>query len=313
MSQPPSSWVDIDGPVHFVDFGGPADGPVVVCVHGLGGSLLNWLAVGPELARSCRVLALDLPAHGLTPVEGRSTSVHEIQRLLHRFITEVAGSPAVLMGNSMGGMLTILQAAADPDSVAGAVLVDPALAHHVTARPDPLVAAAFLGYAVPGIGERLLRQRRGRFTPEQLVQQALWLCCAEPERVPQEIIEASVVLAKRRMEHPELDAGFLSAARSLLRVLARPAAYHAAMKGIRVPVLMIHGDRDRLVHVHSARAVAQRHPQWRYEELPDVGHVPPLETPDEVVAVVLDWLSTEGAPAAERARRAVVPLPGGGR
>jgi pimeloyl-ACP methyl ester carboxylesterase len=35
---PPSQWVDLGGPVHFVDYGGPQDGPLLVCVHGLGGS-----------------------------------------------------------------------------------------------------------------------------------------------------------------------------------------------------------------------------------------------------------------------------------
>jgi len=37
-----SHWVDLDGPMHFADFGGPSDGPLLICVHGLGGSHLNW-------------------------------------------------------------------------------------------------------------------------------------------------------------------------------------------------------------------------------------------------------------------------------
>ena len=293
--------MDLDGPVHYVDFGGPDDGPVIVCVHGLGGSYLNWLAVGPQLAKTCRVYALDLPAHGLTPIAGRSTNVHEIQALLHRFIAEVAGAPAVLMGNSMGGMLTIMQAKADPKSVAGAVLLDPALPHGVKARPDPLVAAAFIGYALPGIGERVMRERRGRFTAAQLVRQTLDLCCADPDRVDQTIIDASEELATYRMQHAELDAGFLGAARSLLRVLWRRKPYEGAMDAIAAPVLLIHGDRDRLVPVHAARAVARRHRSWRYEELAGIGHVPMLEAGDVVVDLVVDWLGNEGSAAAERA------------
>src|SRR5674476_986708 len=50
---PSSRWVDLSGPVHYVDYGGPAEGPLLVCVHGLGGSLVNWAAVaaGPTESR----------------------------------------------------------------------------------------------------------------------------------------------------------------------------------------------------------------------------------------------------------------------
>ena len=53
--------------------------------------------------------------------------MHANQQLLHRFLTEVTGVPVVLVGNSMGGLITVLQAAEHPEKVAGAALVDPAL------------------------------------------------------------------------------------------------------------------------------------------------------------------------------------------
>src|SRR3954447_17417588 len=107
VSLPPSRWADLDGPVHYVDFGGPDDGPLVVCVHGLGGSHANWLAIPPQpprprpglaLARTCRVLALDLAGFGLTRGGTRHTTVRANTELLHRFIREVAGAPVVLVG-----------------------------------------------------------------------------------------------------------------------------------------------------------------------------------------------------------------------
>src|SRR3954453_21312372 len=122
-----SRYVDLDGPVHYLDFGGPADGPLLVCVHGLGGSHVNWLAIGPELAKTCRVLALDLAGHGRTPLSGRSPGVHANRRLLHRFVTEVVSGPVILVGNSMGGMISLAEAADAPSEVTGLVLIDPAL------------------------------------------------------------------------------------------------------------------------------------------------------------------------------------------
>ena len=59
-----SRWIDLGGPVHYLDFGGPANGPVIVCVHGLGGSSVNWSAIAPLLTDRFRVVAPDLAGHG---------------------------------------------------------------------------------------------------------------------------------------------------------------------------------------------------------------------------------------------------------
>jgi pimeloyl-ACP methyl ester carboxylesterase len=48
---------DLDGPVHYIDFGG--EGKPLLMVHGLGGNALNWMAVGPELAKRYHAFALD--------------------------------------------------------------------------------------------------------------------------------------------------------------------------------------------------------------------------------------------------------------
>src|SRR5262249_21293463 len=96
-----SCWVDLGGPGHYLDYGGPPPGPVIVAVHGLGGSALNWLAIAPLLTGRYRLLAPDLAGHGLTQSRGRGTDVVANQRLLHRFMDAVPGSPVILMGNSM--------------------------------------------------------------------------------------------------------------------------------------------------------------------------------------------------------------------
>lgn len=299
---PPSLWVDLAGPTHYVDFGGPADGSLVVCVHGLGGSHVNWLAVGPMLADRCRVLALDLAGHGRTPVAGRGSDVRSNRLLLDRFLARVAGAPAVLVGNSMGGMITMLQAAAARRSVAGMVLVDPALPPPRGTRPDPYVAMSFAAYAVPWLGERFLAGRRRRLTPEQLVRETLRLCCVDADRVPRHVVEASVRLVREHACQPDIDKAFLGAARSLLAILARPRRYVDLMRTVPQPALLLQGARDRLVPLAAAREAALVRPDWRFEVREDVGHVPQLEDPRWTAATVLDWLDGEGRPAAEAAR-----------
>jgi pimeloyl-ACP methyl ester carboxylesterase len=293
-------WADLGGPVHFVDHGGPADGPLLVLVHGLGGSLLNWAAVAPELARTGRVLALDLAGFGRTRGSGeRSTSVHENQLLLHRFLTEVAGEPVVLVGNSMGGLITVLQAAEHPETVAAAVLIDPALPVGPRVWPHPLVGALFTAYALPAVGRAVLGGQRRLVSPEATALALLRLCCVDPSRVHPEVVAEHVGLARERHGYPDTDAELLVAARSLLWVLARRRRYAMLMRAIQVPVLLLHGEKDRLVPLAAAAEVAARNPGWRFAVARDVGHVPQLEAPEWTVAQIRDWFAT----AADRTRR----------
>jgi pimeloyl-ACP methyl ester carboxylesterase len=288
---PPSLWADLDGPVHYVDFGGPADGPLVVCVHGLGGSHANWLAIAPQLARTHRVLALDLAGFGLTRGGARGTSVTANTRLLHRFLTEVAGEPAILVGNSMGGLVAGLEAAARPEAVAALAMLDPALPVYLSSRPEPLVVTAFGLYLAPGLGALFQRGRRTTRTPEQVAWDILTFCCADPQRVPADVVAAHIALGHRREAYTEMDAEFVAATRSLLWLLRGRRRVLRTLSGISCPVLLLHGTKDRLVTIGSARRVAAANPGWRFVEVPDAGHVPMLEDPGFTLDVLGDFLA----------------------
>ncbi|HSP36130.1 MAG TPA: alpha/beta hydrolase [Frankiaceae bacterium] len=300
---PENRWADLDGPVRYVDFGGPADGPVIVCVHGLGGSLVNWLALAPRLTQTFHVLALDLAGHGLTEAAGRGTDVHSNRRLLDRFLREVVGGPVILFGNSMGGLITLLQADKSRDLVTGMVLVDPALPRPGLQKSDPMVAKAFAAYALPMIGERVLRKRNRTLSPEQLVAETLALCCVDPGRVPDAVKKASVALVLDRKHHASPEKAFLGAARSLLKLLARPKRYLTAIARVPQPTLLIFGAKDRLVPLSSGERAARGRPDWRFAVHPDLGHVPMLEDAAWTAEAILNWLVTEGATAARAATR----------
>jgi pimeloyl-ACP methyl ester carboxylesterase len=311
VSLPPSRWADLDGPVHYVDFGGPDDGPLVVCVHGLGGSHANWLAIAPQLARTCRVFALDLAGFGLTRGGARRTTVEANTQLLHRFIREVTGGPVLLVGNSMGGTISALATAAHPDDIAGAVLIDPAFPLYLSSRADPGVAALFAAYFTPGMGSLLMRGRRRVRTPEEMAMETLRLCCVDPSRVPRDVVQAHLELARRRQAYTEMDAEFVAATRSLLTLLSRRRVFAQMLASIRQPVLLLQGERDRLVTARTARRVARLNPRWRYEEAYDIGHVPMLEASDWTLRAITDWMAREGTPAVERAQGTVRPTVSG--
>jgi pimeloyl-ACP methyl ester carboxylesterase len=282
---------DLDGPVHWIEFGAdqepaPDLGPPMVFVHGLGGSHLNWCQVGPQLKAGRRAVAPDLHGFGLTPGTRRTSTVRANARLLDRFIREITGTPVILVGNSMGGLISVLQASANPDTVAGLVLIDPALP--LPRRPDPVVAAQFTLYALPGLGELFVRALSRR-APEVAVRQLTELCFADPSRADPAMTAASVDLARYRRGEHNSGPPLLAASRSLLRVTGWPRRYRAMMAGIRVPVLLIGGESDRLVPLASMRQAAARNPGWEAVFLPGVGHTPQLEVPDTVIDAISGW------------------------
>ncbi len=285
-----SHWAYLDGPVHYVDFGGPASGTPIVCVHGLGGSHTNWLSVGKGLARHGRVLALDLGGFGRTPPQ-RGATVDANRELLGDFLTEVVGEPAVLVGNSMGGALSILQAAADPDSVAGLVLVGPALPRELLAPIDRVVAGQFALHALPAVGPAWLRRRAARLGAEGITRETLALCCVDVDRVPEEAVAATVELRRERESMPWAEQSFLDASRSLMAKLLRRRAFDEQVAAITAPALIIHGVQDRLVALANVKRLAELRPDWQLELLDDIGHVPQLEVPDRFVDLVGAWLS----------------------
>src|SRR6266436_6619967 len=203
-----SRTIDLDGPVHYADFGGT--GPTLVLVHGLGGSHVNWLAVAPVLARRSRVLAVDLAGFGRTPLGERSADVHANRVLLDRFLDVVAAGPAVLVG--------------------------PAQPRSAEARVDGTVAALFTLYALPLVGEQLLRWRARLLGPAGVVRATLALCCADPSRIPPDVVEAHVALARERLERmPWANRAFIQAARSLIVVAARRSWFDEMVRRITAP------------------------------------------------------------------------------
>ena len=290
---------DLDGPVHWIEFGpasgGGQDGTPIVFVHGLGGSHLNWCLVGPQLAAGRRAVALDLHGFGLTPGTHGTSTVQRNTRLLDRFVREVTGTPVILAGNSMGGLISIMHASAAPDTVRGLVLIGPALPPPRQA-PDRQVAGQFLAYALPGLGEFYVRRMMSRRSPQLAVERVIELCFADPSRADPAMLAAAIALAAERQNQDHAyAAAFLAASRSLMRVVGQRRRYWEMMASVQAPVLLIGGEADRLVPVASLRQAAARNPCWETVIWPGVGHTPQLEVPDNVIGTLKDWLARQFA------------------
>ncbi|HKB19332.1 MAG TPA: alpha/beta fold hydrolase [Candidatus Dormibacteraeota bacterium] len=278
---------DLDGPVHYIDFGG--SGRPVVMVHGLGGSALNWMAVGPQIAESHRALALDLAGFGQTPLFGRAATLGANAVLVHEFVARVAGEPAILIGNSMGGHIAILESAAHPDSVRACVLVDPAIPGPYIRRFEPAVVGVVAAMSIPGLVETLLDRRSRALGPEGLVQRTLALVFADPSRVDPEMVEAHVQLTKERAHLGRQNTrAFVQASRSIGFRMADPR-FWSRVAAVRAPTLVIHGSLDRLIPVSAAIELGRRRPDWELKILEGVGHVPMMETPTLFMEALEAW------------------------
>ncbi len=272
----------------------------VVAVHGLGGSHLNWHSLGALLGRHGPVWAPDLAGFGRTLVAGRSSRLEDNLDLLAGFVDTVlerSGSdrPALVLGNSMGGLLALRLAARHPHLVGVLVLIDPAVPFGARGRPDPLVLAQFLAFLTPVVGERVLARRRA-VEPERAVRATLDLVGVDPDRLDPQALEDAIAMAAWRRTVPGSDAALLTAARSLVRELTVSARRVATdVRAVSAPTLVLHGSRDRLVPVSAARGLAASRPDWSLEIYDDVGHVPQLEVPLRVAADVNAFVDARAA------------------
>jgi pimeloyl-ACP methyl ester carboxylesterase len=281
---------DGKGSIHVEDYGGT--GRTVLLVHGLGGSHSNYSALAPLLARRARVVAIDLPGFGLTePYAG--SSIDALGAALSRVVDacahgeiEGATAPLTLVGNSMGGALVILEAARRPERIAELVLICPAVPQPDLRALDPRFGLLLGASMLPGY-DTFLRTRLEKAGPEAMVHEMLKLCTVDKARVPLETVREMEALARKRMGFKWMGSAFSEAARSIVYTLMRREKFHEAMRAVRAPTVLVHGDSDRLVPVGAALAAIKICPQWKLELLKNVGHVPQLEVPekmDEVIA-----------------------------
>lgn len=283
-----SRTVDLDGPVHVVDYEG--DGPPLLLVHGLGGSHLNWMLVGPSLAADHRVLAVDLLGFGLTAPEGRPTDVTTQARLVADLIRSEFGQAATIIGNSMGGLVALLTADHAPDLVTRLVLVDPALPIaelHLPAR-DTLRYLALP--SLPLIGSRWTRHLRKLRSPGEQVEATLQFVSADPSRIPDQVRTAGELMETERRRMPWATDAFSVAARSVAAVLVRRGQFARLVHSVGAPVLVLHGEADDVVPVTGVHRLGELRPDWTVITLDGVGHVPQLEVPEAFLKIVGGWL-----------------------
>ncbi len=211
------------------------------------------------------------------------------------------GGPVHLVGNSMGGAVSVRVAARRPDLVRTLTLVSPAL-------PDLKVrrsVAHFPLLALPFVGERLVRQWALRYPVENRVAGVFETCFSDPSRLHPDRFAAEVEALRRRDGLSYEAASLVGAARTLVGETLRPAPLSLWRAAARVtaPCLVLFGQDDRLVHPRLAARAARVFRDARVRVLPETGHLAQMERPGLVAALFREmvdedpWSRTQGIQA----------------
>jgi pimeloyl-ACP methyl ester carboxylesterase len=240
--------------VHCYEKRGPS-GPPVVLVHGLGGCANGYFRLMVPLARRfSRVLALDLPGHGFSPLpEAGPLPLSEYLGLLETFGDEWVGEPAFWVGNSLGAALALLLAQRKPEAASALALLAPAGAPFTAEQYEELASSMRVASAAQA---RALMRKIFHQPPMPAMVFSFLL---------QKMFGTPPVLAA--LEEAKLDL-FLSP---------------AVLSEVAPPTLLLWGESDRLLP-RDGLDYFRRHlpPHSRIEAVPGFGHVPQLEQARQV-------------------------------
>jgi pimeloyl-ACP methyl ester carboxylesterase len=309
----PGEPVDVRGGPVFVrhtpwtgPVGSDGDGDAVreraLYVHGLGGASTNWTELAALLAVRFEGWALDLPGFGRSQPPARGYSVHghgravvDVLEHVRDLPGEASGRPVHLLGNSLGGLVSLLVAARRPDLVASLTLVSPAMPVY---RVPPAFSRALVLLLLPGI-PTLAERRISGIAPEEHVRSMIRMCFGDPKRVPRERLAQAVEEMRERSEQPWADRALTRSMRGLLTSYLRPGRTNAwrLARGLRQPTLVVWGTADKLVDPALAPRLAATVPDARLQLLDGVGHVAQLETPEPVARAVLGLVEELAASA----------------
>ncbi len=277
LADPDSQFVEVNGiTVHYKMAG--SGRPALVLLHGFAASTFSWREVIGPMSEWGTVVAFDRPGFGLTerPLQwtGRSPYSPEAQPDLTVGLMDVLGvERAVLVGNSAGGTVALLTALTYPERVEALVLVSPAV---YVRGMTPTWLRPFLNTPqMRHLGPLLARQIQDWGVD---FARSAW---HDPEKLTPEIWEGYARLVQ--VENWD---------RALWEVMraSHPLGLEKRLGEVRVPVLVITGDDDRIVPTQQSVRLAGEIPGAQLVVIPECGHVPQEECPGPFLEAVEAFL-----------------------
>jgi pimeloyl-ACP methyl ester carboxylesterase len=268
-------------------------------VHGLGGSANNWTDLAYLLADRFDGEAIDLPGFGHSD-PGRSYSIAALADRVARWIEHSGRGPVHLLGNSLGGAVSVRVAGTRPDLVRSLTLVSPAMPF---LDPRRSAQGRYAPFVLLPYAHRLAARRMASIPIEEMLRMVVAACFADPDAIPeQRRLEARAEI-ELRYSVPWYADAYVGSLRGLVVSFLRAYLPGAGSlwriaRQVTAPTLVIGGSRDLLVDVRVAPQVARVIPDSRLLMLGNAGHVAQVERPVVVARAVLGLLDEIGADAA---------------
>ncbi|MXV61654.1 alpha/beta fold hydrolase [Natronorubrum sp. JWXQ-INN-674] len=234
-----------------IDVAGPDDAQSIVFVHGAMFTRKMWLPQQRGLSDEYRVVAPDLPGHGVRAAE--TFRMEPAIDLLETVFERYTDGSAVLVGLSLGGYVATEYAYRRPGDVDGLVLTG--------ASPNPVRGMELLTRATGGIARLATKPDAGKRAVERLGER--WVRNRElPEDVKAAIIESGIYPKQFGDAGPDI-AG---------------EDFRAKLSTYPGPTLVLNGERDKIMR-RGERKHAAAAQDGRIEVLADVGHICNLHRP----------------------------------
>lgn len=277
-------------PTRVLELGG-GEGPAVLLIHGFSDSADTWRLTLERLAgEGRRALAVDLPGFAQAdplPEDGLVLEHYDVfAAAAVEQLAADSGGPVIVAGNSLGGCVSLRLAARSELPIAGVVPVAPAgldMPRWFQIIERDLIVRGLLGSPVPTPGP-VVRRMVGEVYRQ--------LAFARPREASADVVRGFTT----HMRDARSVSRFLDVGRRMLPELTLGAF---ELERIAVPVLLVWGDRDRMVSHSGARHVLEAVPKALYVELEGCGHCPQLEQPDDFADLLVGFL-----PSRARARGA---------
>jgi pimeloyl-ACP methyl ester carboxylesterase len=266
----------------------PAESSPLILLHGFGASIGHWRNNLPELAAHHTVYALDLLGFGASEKALTGYDVSLWVEQVYDFWKTFIRQPAVLVGNSIGSLITLAAAAAHPEMVSGIIMLslpDPSVREEaIPTWLRPVVATIEGLVASPLILKTLFYAVRR----PAIVRKWAGIAYANAEAITEELVEI--------LSTPALDRGAARAFCTILKAMTGSKfgpSVKTLLPTLDIPMLLIWGQEDRMIPAQLARQFSQHNPRLQLIELENAGHCPHDECPDRVNPILLNWLATE--------------------
>lgn len=260
-------------------------------VHGLGGSSQNWTDLADVLSDRFAGQAIDLPGFGHSEPTARYT-IPALAQQVAAWITQSGRGPVHLVGNSLGGAISVYVAATRPHLVRTLTLISPAMPFADVRRSTQSRLLPLL--ALPR-ADRIAARAMAGLSPEKIVEQVVANCWAEPDTVPPQRRVEAIAEVRRRLNVPWNTQVYVRTFRSLVghflqSYLPGSSSLWRLATQVTAPTLVIWGKQDRLVDVRLAPQVARAVADSRLLILDRVGHVAMMERPEVTGRAVVGML-----------------------